>query len=184
MRSRASDIPGVIVFETVQHADERGHLTEIWRRETYRDAGIAGEFVQDNISCSRHGVLRGMHFQFPDPQAKLVYAIQGAVWDVCVDLRLGSPTFGQHLGIELSEENGVQVYLPEGMAHGFMVISASATVGYKATAAYLPSGQRGVRWDDPSLGIRWPADSPIVSPKDAQLPALADLGCEELVAWT
>ncbi len=180
----ASEVSGVVVLQTVAHRDDRGYLVETWREERCRAAGIDARFVQDNLSVSRRGVLRGLHFQHPAPQGKLVYVLQGSIWDVGVDLRRGSPTFGDHVAVELSAGNGLQVFLPEGMAHGFYVTSDSALVAYKCTATYQPGSDRGLRWDDPALGIAWPEGLRTLSPKDAALPLLTEISSEDLVEWT
>ena len=184
MLREASQVGGVVLLQSVAHRDNRGYLVETWREERCLAAGIRARFVQDNVSVSRRGVLRGLHFQHPAPQGKLVCVLQGSVWDVGVDLRRGSPTFGDHVAVELSAENGLQVYLPEGMAHGFYVTSESALVAYKCTSTYRPGGDRGLRWDDPALGIAWPGGPRVLSPKDAVLPLLTDVSSEDLAQWT
>jgi dTDP-4-dehydrorhamnose 3,5-epimerase len=173
-------IPGVLIVEPRVHADERGHFFEAWRRDRYREAGIDVPMVQDNVSFSRRGVLRGLHFQDPNPQAKLVSVLVGAVWDVAVDLRAGSPAFGESVGVELSAENRRQLFIPEGCAHGFVVTGESALLFYKCSALYDPESERTIRWDDPELNISWPAAAPTLSTRDARAPFLRDVSSERL----
>src|SRR5690606_20930244 len=146
----------------------------------YRDAGIEGEFVQDNFSYSRRGTLRGMHFQNPNAQGKLVSVIEGEVFDVAVDIRRGSPTFGRWSGVMLSAENRRQFWIPAGFAHGFVVTSETALFHYKCTSLYSPKDETGFRWNDPAVGIQWPINDPILSPRDSQAPLLADVPSERL----
>ncbi|HEY0022646.1 MAG TPA: dTDP-4-dehydrorhamnose 3,5-epimerase [Longimicrobium sp.] len=178
---RPTVLAGVLLIEPKVFRDQRGWFAESWSEARYAEAGIAGPFVQDNVSCSRRGVLRGMHFQNPAPQGKLVSVPWGAVFDVAVDLRRGSLTFGQWLGVELSSENGRQLWVPMGFAHGFVVTSDTALFSYKCTAPYTPEAERTLRWDDPDVGIRWPvAAPPLLAPKDAAAPRLRDLPPEAL----
>lgn len=174
-------LAGLLVVEPRVFEDERGFFMESFQAERYRAHGVEAEFVQDNHSRSRRGVLRGLHFQRRHPQGKLIYTVRGAVYDVAVDLRRGSPTFGRHVGLVLSDENRRQLYVPPGFAHGFCVLSDWADVTYKCTDFYRPGDEGGVRWDDPDLAIRWPLDGPpVLSEKDAALPRLADLAPEDL----
>ena len=167
-------LPGVILVEVRAFEDDRGFFIESYRAAEYAASGIAPTFVQDNYSYSVHGVLRGLHYQKkPAAQGKLVSVVVGEVYDVAVDIRSGSATYGQWVGEVLSAENRRQVYVPPGFAHGFCVLSAFAGVAYKVTAPYAPDLDRGIRWDDPQLAIRWPIADPILSPKDAELPLLA-----------
>jgi dTDP-4-dehydrorhamnose 3,5-epimerase len=175
MKVLPTRIPGVVVLEPRVFPDERGFFLETWSRERYADAGIAPTFVQDNLSFSRRHVLRGMHFQNPAPQGKLVSVLDGAVYDVAVDLRRSSPTFGEWVGVELSSENHRQMYVPEGFAHGFVVTSDTALFSYKCTRAYSPHEERSLRWDDPDVGIEWPVSTPVLSAKDAGAPRLRDI---------
>jgi dTDP-4-dehydrorhamnose 3,5-epimerase len=169
-------LPGVLVVEPRVFSDERGAFFESWREDRYAAIGVRGRFVQDNFSTSRRGVLRGLHYQLRAPQAKLVQVVRGAVWDVAVDIRRGSPTFRKHFGITLSAENHLQLYLPEGFAHGFLVTSEEADFSYKITAVYDPTDDRAIRWDDPELAIPWPLEGPPrLSPRDAGAPLLAAL---------
>lgn len=159
-------LPGVFVFQPRVFGDARGSLIETYRAEAYRPY-IEEELVQDNLSSSVQGVLRGLHLQHPRGQAKLVYAVYGEVWDVCVDVRLGSPTFGRWFGVTLSAEAGSQLLIPVGFAHGFCVTSERAVVAYKCSDYYAPETQLTVAWNDPAIGIAWPITDPILSPKDA-----------------
>jgi dTDP-4-dehydrorhamnose 3,5-epimerase len=173
MRVIETRLPGVLILEPRVFRDARGHFAETWQRERYREHGIPAEFVQDNMSFSQHGVLRGLHYQNPQPQGKLVSVLQGAVWDVAVDLRRGSNTFGRWVGVELTGESLRQLWIPEGFAHGFVVTGESALFSYKCTAPYAPEYEHSLRWNDPDLGITWPVDDPVVSAKDAAAPLLA-----------
>ena len=160
------DIPGVLLLEPTVLSDHRGCFTETYHEQRYREAGITEHFVQDNCSRSVRNTLRGLHFQEPHAQGKLVMALDGTVYDVVVDIRKGSPTFGKWHGIELSGKNLHQMYIPPGCAHGFCVTSETATFLYKCTAYYSPSDEHGILWNDRTLGIRWPISEPILSPKD------------------
>jgi dTDP-4-dehydrorhamnose 3,5-epimerase len=168
-------IPGVVVVEPTVHRDARGFFLESYHQARYRENGIPERFVQDNHSRSRKGTLRGLHAQWPNPQGKLVRCVEGVIWDVTVDVRKGSPSFGKHVGEELSAENFRQVYAPPGLLHGFCVLSDVAQVEYKCTTAYDPDGDFSVRWDDPELAIAWPLDAPILSEKDANAPLLREV---------
>lgn len=172
MKVTATDLPGVLVLEPQVFEDDRGWFAETYRADRYAAVGIRDCFVQDNHSQSRRGVLRGLHGQRRRPQAKLVRVVAGEIFDVAVDVRLGSPTFGRWVGILLSSANRRQCYVPVGFLHGFCVLSETAEVEYKCSEVYLPEDEIGVRWDDPALGIAWPVRSPILSPKDAALPFL------------
>jgi dTDP-4-dehydrorhamnose 3,5-epimerase len=173
MAARRSEIlPEVVIVEPRIFRDNRGFFLETYRENTYRDWGIPDRFVQDNYSYSVKGVLRGMHYQLGVPQGKLVWAAQGEIFDVAVDLRKGSPTFGKWDGLWLSSENQRQLYIPPGFAHGFSVKSEYAVVIYKCTRYYAPREERGVRWDDVQLAIDWPVKDPIMSEKDKMLPTL------------
>jgi dTDP-4-dehydrorhamnose 3,5-epimerase len=170
-----SDLPGVLLIEVRAFPDDRGYFAETFNAQSYASHGIDAEFVQDNISYSRTGTLRGMHFQHPHGQAKLVSVLSGEVYDVCVDVRLGSPNFGRWFGITLSAENRRQLFIPKGFAHGFLVTGKHALVLYKVSAYYEPSAERAIAWNDPALGIEWPATDPLLSVKDAEAPPLADV---------
>ncbi len=166
MKVIESHLPGVKIIEPKVFGDERGYFLESWQALRYIDAGIEVPFVQSNVSKSARGVLRGLHFQNPNPQGKLVYVLSGEVYDVAVDIRRGSPTFGQHHGVILSEHNHRQFYVPEGFAHGFCVLSESATFAYMCTNYYDPSSEASLLWNDPALAIDWPLESPQLSEKD------------------
>ncbi len=184
MRVTATPLPGVLLLEPRRFRDARGWFMEGYHRERYTGSGIPGPFVQDNYSWSEPGVLRGLHYQWPQPQAKLVQVLAGAVWDVAVDIRRGSPTFGRWHGELLSAENAHQLYIPEGFAHGFCVVEGPALVAYKCSALYLPEADAGIRWDDPDLGIPWPLEGPPrLSDKDARAPRLAEVPPERLPPW-
>ena len=178
MRVETTEIPGVVVLEPRVFADDRGSFFESFNARAFAAAvGHEVAFVQDNQSTSRRHVLRGLHYQEPNPQGKLVRALAGAIYDVAADIRPGSPTFGRWVGVELSAENRRQLWVPEGLAHGFLVLSVSADVLYKTTDFYAPACEQCLRWDDPSLGICWPLSAPpVLSPRDAAAPTLADRG--------
>ena len=148
--------------------------------ERYQEAGITGSFVQDNISVSRKGTLRGLHFQNPNGQGKLVQVLRGKVFDVAVDIRVGSETFGKWESIELSAENHKQMYIPPGFAHGFCVLSETAMFSYKCTDYYTPSAEGGILWNDPDIGIQWPVDNPVLSEKDLEYTKLSGIPQENL----
>ena len=170
-----TSIPEVIVFVPPVFADSRGYFLETYQQQKYAEAGIVKPFVQDNQSYSTKNVLRGLHFQLRHPQAKLVRVTQGSVFDVAIDIRKNSPTFGKWHGEILSAENKKQMYIPENFAHGFCVLSDSAEFVYKCTDFYVPGDESGLRWNDSQLGIKWPIEQPILSEKDAVLPSLADV---------
>jgi dTDP-4-dehydrorhamnose 3,5-epimerase len=180
MNVTALAVPDVLLVEPVVHGDHRGFLMECYSAERYRAAGIALPFVQDNLSSSRRGVLRGLHFQQPTSQGKLVQVLRGEVFDVAVDVRTGSPTFGQWAGEILSAENRRQLWLPPGFAHGFVVTSDEALFSYKCTAPYDRTAERYVRWDDPAIGIRWPMTDVTLSDKDRAAPLLRDMPADHL----
>jgi len=173
-------IPAIVIIEPDVFRDDRGYFLEHYHRQRYQEHGIPERFVQDNISFSRHGVLRGLHYQLGSPQGKLVWVVQGEVFDIAVDIRRGSPTFGRWVGLILSAENFKQVYIPEGFAHGFCVTSETALFAYKCTDYYAPRDERGMRWDDTSLGIEWPIACPIVSKKDREYSGLDNIPAEDL----
>lgn len=173
MKIHETVLPGVLLLEPRVFGDERGFFLETWNASRYRDAGVPVDFVQANHARSRRGVLRGLHFQLGRPQAKLVFAIHGEILDVAVDVRRGSRTFGRWVGVSLSGENHCQLFIPEGFAHGYCVVSESADVSYLCSDSYWPEGDRGVRWDDPAIGIAWPPGEKLLSDKDRALPLLA-----------
>jgi dTDP-4-dehydrorhamnose 3,5-epimerase len=168
-------LPDVKIITPRVFTDDRGSFMETYSERVYAEAGIPGPFVQDNRSSSLRGVLRGLHYQSPNPQGKLVYVVCGSVWDVAVDIRPGSPTFGRWVGIELSDAAPRQVYIPAGFAHGFSVLSERADFVYKCTAYYSPADEHALLWSDPDLAIDWKTDAPIVSAKDRQGGRLRDL---------
>ncbi|MDQ4428546.1 dTDP-4-dehydrorhamnose 3,5-epimerase [Yokenella regensburgei] len=165
-----------VIIEPKVFGDSRGFFLEAWHKEKYEQAGITGNFVQDNRSRSSRNVLRGLHFQHTKPQGKLVSVISGEVYDVAVDLRPGSETFGQYVGVILSGEKNNQLYVPPGFAHGFCVLSEYADFHYKCTDFYDPSDEGGIIWNDPDIGIEWPVTSPLLSDKDIKLMTLAEYG--------
>lgn len=169
MRVTQIDIPGVLLIEPSVFSDSRGSFLELYHADRYWNAGIRERFVQDNYSRSIRHTLRGLHFQEPQAQGKLVMALEGTVYDVVVDIRKGSPSFGRWYAVELSGDNLRQMYIPPGCAHGFCVTSATASFLYKCTAYYSPEYDRGIQWNDPALGIEWPISEPILSPKDQSL---------------
>ena len=175
MKVTETALPGVLLLEPSVFEDDRGFFLETWSAARYRDAGVAADFVQSNQVRSRRGVLRGLHFQLVRPQAKLVWAISGEILDVAVDIRRGSPNFGRWFGATLSGENHRQMFVPAGFAHGYCVLSESADVAYLCSDYYRPAGDRGVRWDDPAIGIEWPPGDKLLSAKDRALPLLADV---------
>ena len=175
MQVETTALPGVFVLRPRVFEDARGFFTESYNYETLRSHGIDTLFVQDNHSKSTRGTLRGLHFQLPPfGQVKLVRVVRGAVWDVAVDIRAGSPTFGQWVGTELSAENFRQLYIPSGFAHGFCVLSEDAEVLYKASHVYSPAHEWGIVWNDPALQIAWPVAEPLLSDRDCRLGTLAD----------
>lgn len=178
MRVTPIDIPGVLLLEPSVLSDHRGCFAETYHAQRYADAGITERFVQDNCSRSVRNTVRGLHFQEPHAQGKLVMALDGTVYDVVVDIRKGSPTFGKWYGVELSGKNLQQMYVPPGCAHGFCVTSETATFLYKCTAYYSPKDDHGVLWNDPALGIPWPVSQPILSPKDQTHRTLAAMDAE------
>jgi dTDP-4-dehydrorhamnose 3,5-epimerase len=175
MKVTALAIPEILLVEPRLHGDARGFFMETYHEARYRAAGLDATFVQDNLSGSTQGVVRGLHFQHPRGQGKLVQALVGEVLDVAVDVRRGSPTFGRWVSARLSGDNHLQLWIPPGFAHGFAVLSPRAVVAYKCSALYAPEHELGVAFDDPALGIEWSVAEPIVSPRDRAHPRLADL---------
>ena len=175
MKVIETKLPGVRIIEPKVFGDSRGFFMETWNQARYAELGLPSVFVQDNLSFSSQGVLRGLHFQNPNSQGKLVYVLQGEVFDVAVDIRVGSPTFGQSVGVTLSSENKRQFYVPAGFAHGFCLTSETALFAYKCTELYQPTLEHGVSWDDPDLGINWPIEKPLLSAKDLVYPRLKDI---------
>jgi dTDP-4-dehydrorhamnose 3,5-epimerase len=170
-----TDVPDVVVIEPKVFGDPRGFFLEAFQSQRYAEAGIRRPFVQDNLSRSTRGVLRGLHIQNPNAQGKLVTVVRGCVLDVAVDLRIGSPTFARHVSIELSEDNRRQLWVPRGFAHGFVVLSESADFFYKCDEYYSPNDEAVIRWDDPVLGIKWGVKEPSISARDAAGRMLAEM---------
>jgi dTDP-4-dehydrorhamnose 3,5-epimerase len=178
---KKTEIDGIWLIEPVIFGDHRGHFLEAFRQEVFREKGLIYNFFQDNISTSKKGTIRGLHYQKPPhAQAKLVMAISGTILDVAVDIRKNSPTFGEHVSVILSDENRHMMYVPPGFAHGFSVLSESAAVYYKCNDYYDKKSERGVKWDDPDLGINWQIAEPTISEKDQKLPALSELPAVDL----
>lgn len=183
MKVERTKLQGVVIIEPDVFADPRGFFLETWALQRYSDAGLPQVYVQDNLSRSDRGIVRGLHLQHPFGQGKLVQVMFGEVFDVAVDVRVGSPTFGQWVGTTLSGSNHRQVYIPPGFAHGFCVTSEQALFSYKCTEAYHRESELGVAWDDPGLGIEWPVSDPQLSAKDAQFPRLAEIPKDRLPHW-
>jgi dTDP-4-dehydrorhamnose 3,5-epimerase len=168
-------LPGALILEPQVFGDARGFFYESYNEAKYREAGVDHRFVQSNVSRSARGVLRGLHYQWPNPQGKLVSVLEGEVYDVAVDIRHGSPTFGRSLGVMLTADNHRHFWVPEGFAHGFCVVSDFATFSYQCTALYDPKADAGIRWNDAALGIDWPISAPLLSDKDGKTPLLQDV---------
>lgn len=173
----------VLIIKPTIFSDNRGFFMEMYHQKKYGDSGIETLFVQDNFSCSVRGTLRGLHYQFPNGQAKLVQVIRGEIFDVAVDIRRGSPAFGQWTSVYLSYENKRQLFIPEGFAHGFCVLSETADVIYKCTDFYDPDVEGGILWSDQGIGIAWPIADPLVSEKDRRYSCLSDISDERLPAY-
>ena len=182
MKVVATSLPGVIIIEPRVFSDARGFFFESYREDRYTAAGMPEHFVQDNHSQSAPLTLRGLHYQRDHPQGKLVRVVRGAIFDVAVDIRRGSPTFGRWVGVELSAANKRQLYIPPDFAHGFCVPADESEVAYKCTAFYAPQDERGIVWNDPTIGIRWPIAKPLLSEKDAAYPTLSDAALPQYVA--
>jgi dTDP-4-dehydrorhamnose 3,5-epimerase len=171
---RTTTLPDVLIVEPKVFGDDRGFFMETYRADAFRAAGIDATFVQDNHSRSAKGVLRGLHYQEPNPQGKLVRCTRGALFDVAVDIRRGSASFGKWFGIELSETNKLMLWIPAGFAHGFCALEEGTDLVYKCTAVYDPTADRAILWNDPEIGIEWPIASPLLSAKDAAAPRLSE----------
>ena len=184
MKVEHTALPGVLILEPKVFGDARGFFMETWNRSRYAEAGLPGEFVQDNVSYSRHGVLRGLHYQSPRAQGKLVHVLEGEVFDVAVDVRVGSPTFGRWAGATLSAQNRRQLWIPPGFAHGFCVTGETALFCYKCTELYAPEHEGSILWNDPAIGIAWPLEHPTLSAKDAAAPPLAAVSPARLPTLT
>jgi len=182
MHVETLSIPGVLLFRPELHSDARGFLLERFRMSAYRKAGVEGTFVQSNLARSVRKTLRGLHFQVGAPQSKLIDVSRGEVFDVVVDLRASSASFAEWQGVVLSEDNRAQLYVPAGCAHGFCVMSDVADVQYQFSTEFDPAMARGVRWNDPEIGVKWPVVNPLLSPADAARPFLAELNQWEFPA--
>ncbi|HEY5283532.1 MAG TPA: dTDP-4-dehydrorhamnose 3,5-epimerase [Polyangia bacterium] len=175
MKTTPMSVPEVLLVEPQRFGDARGYFVETWREERYAAVGIDMHFVQDNLSRSTRGILRGLHLQHPNDQGKLVYVLEGEVFDVAVDVRVGSPNFGKWTGALLSATDHRQLWIPPGFAHGFCVTSETALFAYKCTAAYAAANELGLAWNDPAIGIPWPVADPQLSAKDKILPRLSEI---------
>ena len=178
MRFIEADLKGVIRIEPDVHDDRRGFFLELYHASKYAEAGIPCGFLQDNYSRSVRGTLRGLHYQLKNPQGKLIVVVEGAIFDVALDIRRGSPSFGKWSGVELSADNKRQLYVPPGFAHGFCVLSETAGVVYKCTDFYSPEDERGIIWNDPAIGIAWPVSNPLLSSKDQSYKSLSESKAE------
>jgi len=179
-----TSLPGCVVIEPAVHGDARGYFYESWNARTFAEAGLDLKFVQTNVSRSARGVLRGLHYQWPNPQGKLVSVVEGEVYDVAVDIRVGSPTFGHWAAAILSAENKRHFWVPEGFAHGFAVLSENATFFYQCTALYDRTTDAGIRWNDGRIAVDWPISQPILSDKDQKTPFLDEIPHEKLPAYS
>lgn len=184
MKISKTSLMGLLLIDADRFEDDRGFFMETWQKERYYKLGLKEMFVQDNLSHSMYGVLRGLHYQYPHGQGKLVYVIEGEVYDVAVDIRKGSPNFGKWEGHYLSADNKRQLYIPKGFAHGFCVTSESALLLYKCTDSYQKESEKGIYWDDPDLDITWPVLKPTLSEKDKKLPYLLNLNETNLPAYS
>jgi len=184
MKVIQTSLPGAVVIEPQVFGDDRGFFYESYNEAKYREAGIERRFVQSNVSRSARGVLRGLHYQWPDPQGKLVSVLEGEVYDVAVDIRRGSPTFGRCAGVMLTAANHRHFWIPEGFAHGFCVLSEFATFSYQCTALYDARADAGIRWNDADIGVDWPLSAPLLSDKDSRAPFLKDIPAERLPVFT
>ncbi len=180
MKAITTDLPGVLIIEPQVYGDERGFFMETWNQARYAELGLPTNYVQDNISLSRRGTLRGLHVQHPNPQGKLVQVLLGEVFDVAVDIRRGSPAFERWIGVTLSANNKRQLYIPPGLAHGFCVTSETALFSYKCTDSYNPQAELSLAWNDPQLAIDWPIDNPELSAKDREGIRFQELPIERL----
>lgn len=184
MKVVATDLPGCLIVEPAVFGDARGFLYEGWNQARFAQHGLTPRFVQSNVSSSTRGVLRGLHYQWPNPQGKYLSVLEGEVYDVAVDIRRGSPTFGRSTAVVLSAANKRHFWIPEGFAHGFVVLSERALFSYLVTAPYDRAADAGIRWDDASLAIDWPVSAPLLSEKDADAPFLADVPADRLPVFT
>ena len=184
MKLVETGLPGCMVIEPAVFGDDRGVFFEVWNAERFGQHGLPTKFVQSNVSTSVKGVLRGLHYQWPRPQGKLVSVLEGEVYDVAVDIRRGSPTFGRWEAVILSAENRRQFWIPEGFAHGFAVLSEHAVFNYLCTDVYVKEADARVRWNDGSIGVDWPVSDPVLSAKDEAAPQLADIPGDRLPVYT
>lgn len=180
MKARALGIPGAFLIDLDMHGDARGFFMESYHCERYFDCGIKVDFVQDNRSFSQKGVLRGLHYQVTRPIGHLIHVARGRVFDVGVDLRCGSPSFGKHIAFELSEKRPQQLYFPPGVAHGFCTLENENEIHYKCSEYYYPDDEGGVLWSDPDIGIKWPLENPLIKQRDAEFPLLRNLTADKL----
>jgi dTDP-4-dehydrorhamnose 3,5-epimerase len=180
MKVTETSLPGVLILEPKVFGDGRGFFYESYHQARYHGEGITGDFVQTNVSRSAKGVLRGLHYQWPHPQGKLVSVLEGEVYDVAVDIRRGSPNFGQWVGVMLTSENHRHLWIPEGFAHGFCVLSDYATFTYQCTSLYDAAADAGVRWNDADIGVDWPISEPLLSEKDSKTPLLRDIAADRI----
>jgi dTDP-4-dehydrorhamnose 3,5-epimerase len=180
MKIISTELPGVVVLEPIVHEDDRGYFFESFNRDTFATLGIEVAFAQTNVSRSRRGTLRGLHFQFPKPQGKLINVLEGEVLDIAVDIRRDSPTFRRSVAVTLSAANRRQLWIPEGYAHGFCTVSDWATISYQCTTPYDRAADAAIRWNDSSLAIDWPVSAPLLSAKDEKAPYLDELPPDRL----
>jgi dTDP-4-dehydrorhamnose 3,5-epimerase len=173
-------LSGLVIMEPRVHGDDRGYFKELWKQSAFVGAGIPGYFVQSNVSRSAAGVIRGLHYQYPNPQGKLVSVLEGSVFDVAVDIRTDSPTYRHWVGVELSAGNHRQLFIPEGFAHGFCVLGESAVMNYLCTREFDPAGDAAIAWNDPDIGVDWPIEPASLSAKDSAAPRLRDIAPEDL----
>lgn len=183
MKITPTDLPEVLLVEPDVHRDPRGFFLETWHSARYAEAGLDVDFTQDNHSQSQRDTLRGLHVQLAKPQGKLIRASIGEIFDVAIDIRHGSPNFGRYVGVILSAENFRQLWIPEGFAHGFCVLSEVAEMQYKCTNVYDPTSEQTIAWDDPTIGIEWPIENPLLSDKDRTGRLLADCGPQDLPSY-
>ena len=183
MKVLSTSLKEVLLIEPSVFEDNRGFFMQTYQQKTYRELGIDNNFIQDNLSFSVRGTLRGLHYQFPHAQAKLVQVITGEIFDVAVDIRRGSPTFGKWTGVYLSEKNKRQLYIPGGFAHGFCVLSETAVFMYKCSDFYAPDCEDGILWSDPNIGIEWPIETPLLSDKDSKYESLRNVPPERLPVY-
>jgi len=180
LKTIETGIPGLIIIEPTVHGDLRGYFKELWKASQYGNAGIPVHFTQSNVSVSEAGVLRGLHYQYPQPQGKLVSVLEGRIFDVAVDIRTDSPFYRKWVGVELSARNHRQLYVPEGFAHGFCVLGDGAMMSYLCTAEFVQAFDAAIAWDDPDIGVEWPVKAMCLSEKDRKAPRLRDIAPEDL----